>query len=123
MQVKGETPMRRLFTWVFLVVMLSQFPQISDQFREEQEGVQAACRKAEKTIKAAETAYDKTQKDVAKVQESLTKMKKDVDKTSSKVSKYCEGLESLTNGLGERKGESLEKRDSKDIGSDREAGK
>lgn len=115
--------MRRLFTWLFLVVMLSQFPQVSDQFQEEQEGVQAAYQKAERTVKAAETAYSKTKSDVAKVQESLTKMKNDIDKTSSEVSKCWDSITAFANGNDEKKGETSDKQNNTGDGVGRKAGK
>jgi ribosomal protein S20 len=88
-------------------MMLSQFPQVSKEFKEEQEGMQAAYLKAQKTVAAAETAYDTTKDNVVKVQKSLDRVKGDIDKgvaytnkASSEVSKYYERFNSLKDSLG-----------------------
>lgn len=72
--------MRRLIYGLLLVMVLSQFPQVSESFKEEEEGVNAACKKVETTYKTAVGVYNKAQSDYQKVQSSVHQLKADIDR-------------------------------------------
>ena len=99
--------MRKLFYGLILVVMLSQFPQVSAQFQEEKQGIDAAYGKVTKAIDFATTAYTTTRKDVGVIQGRLDRTKQDIDKgvtyaqkAGTEASKYSGAVKSL---VGEAK--------------------
>ncbi len=94
--------MRKLFYGLILIVMLSQFPQVSAQFQEEKQGMDAAYGKITKAVDFATTAYATTRKDVEVIQGRVDKTKQDIDKgvtyaqkASAEASKYSGTVKSL----------------------------
>lgn len=71
--------MRRLLLGLALLVMLSQTPQVSEHFKEEEQGFNAAYEKATKAYGAASNIYDKTREEVGVIQGSLDKTKEDLN--------------------------------------------
>lgn len=94
--------MRKLFYGLILIAILSQLPQVSAQFKEEKQGIDAAYGKVTKAYNFATTAYANTRKDVEVIQGGLDKTKQDIDKgtayvrkASTEASKYSGTVTSL----------------------------
>ncbi|MBS3910203.1 MAG: hypothetical protein KGZ93_11395 [Actinobacteria bacterium] len=87
---------------IIIIAVLSLFPQVSAEFKEEQQGVQAAYEKAVKAYDRVMSAYSKTKKDIEVIQTKVTETKEDIDKSAAfakkaqaEASKYSEGLKAL----------------------------
>ncbi|MCL6473162.1 MAG: hypothetical protein K6T91_10220 [Firmicutes bacterium] len=73
--------MRRLLFGLVALMFLSHIPQVSDQFKEEQQGIDAAYQKVIGLYSAVSKTYDNTRKDVNAIQQRLAQTKEDVDKS------------------------------------------
>ncbi|MDI6716704.1 MAG: hypothetical protein QME63_07155 [Actinomycetota bacterium] len=71
--------MRRLLFGLVILIILGQIPQVSAQFKEEREGVNAAVKKVNAAYNTAINAYNKVQQDAKEIQTKLIKFKADVD--------------------------------------------
>lgn len=96
--------MRRLLFGIIALMFLSHIPQVSDQFKEEQQGIDAAYQKAIGLYNTVSKTYDKTRKDVEAIQQRLERTKEDVDKSlaytekaGNKMSEAFRLLEVFTN--------------------------
>jgi len=96
--------MRRLLIKpvIFMIIVLSLFPQVSAEFKEEKQGIEAAYGKIVKFYKGTATACDKASEDINVIQGRLVKTKEDIDKSmtyaggaSAKMSEYFKGFKSL----------------------------
>lgn len=88
---------------IFMMVVLSLFPQVSAEFEEEQQGVQAAYEKAVKVYNGSVKVYGEAKRDIEVIQSRVTETKEDIDKgvalaneKSAEASKYMEELKTLT---------------------------
>jgi len=98
--------MRRLLTGIVLLVMLSQVPQVSEYFKEEKQGVDAAYEKATKVYSAASNIYDKTKEEIDSVQGSLDKTNEDLsqgddyaEQAGIEASKFYNTFKSLVSDI------------------------
>jgi chromosome segregation ATPase len=87
---------------IVFIAALSLFPQVSAEFKEEQQGVQAAYEKAVKAYDGATSVYSETKQEIEVIQTRVTETKEDIDKgvafakkTQAEVSKYSEELKAL----------------------------
>ncbi len=94
--------MRKLLIGLVALTIISQIPQASNQFKEEQQGLAAAYGKAVRIYNTASQTYDKTQSDVQVIKTRLDKTKEDIDKNmayaekeNNKISGFLRTLTSL----------------------------
>ncbi len=79
--------MRKLLFGLIALTILSQIPQVSNQFKEEQQGLDAAYGKIARVYDTVSYAYDKTQSDVRVIKTRLDKTKQDIDKSAAYTEK------------------------------------
>ncbi|MDI6817416.1 MAG: hypothetical protein QME41_09590 [Actinomycetota bacterium] len=87
---------------IVFIAALSLFPQVSAEFKEEQQGVQAAYEKAVKAYDGVTSVYSETKDDIEVIQTRVTETKEDIDKSvafakkaQAEASKYSEGIKTL----------------------------
>ncbi|MDP2211913.1 MAG: hypothetical protein Q8J63_09290 [Candidatus Aquicultor sp.] len=87
---------------IVFIVALSLFPQVSAEFQEEQQGVQAAYEKAVKAYDRVTSVYGETKEDIEVIQTRVTETKEDIDKSvafakqaQAEASKYSEEFKTL----------------------------
>jgi peptidoglycan hydrolase CwlO-like protein len=87
---------------IVFIAALSLFPQVSAEFKEEQQGVQAAYEKAVKVYDSVTSVYSETKQEIEVIQTRVTETKEDIDegvafakKTQAEMSKYSEELKAL----------------------------
>jgi len=100
--------MRRLLFGLILLVILSQIPQVSEHFKEEKQGFDAACEKATKAYGTASNIYNKTKEEAVIVQGSLNRTKEELNQeddytkqTGPEASKFYIIIKSLVAEIGD----------------------
>lgn len=98
--------MRKLLFVLILVAILSQTPQISAQFKEEKEGMDAAFNKAVKAYDAVANTYDSARSDIEAIQGKLIEIKEGADqginygkRINDEVGEHTGGLSAIAEGV------------------------